>query len=157
MFFPSCFFLFTCSPLEIEEEAQSTREEQGGGISKKRRIEEVEAKEKNEETEEEEEQEEVLPALTTLKEVKEAFEEFLSRVPEPMVSKLHKLIREREGATDQEEADAEAEGHEVTEEDQSLIKGDELIFSIREELRKRLPVSAQAPNEEFFFNKSSGV
>ena len=117
-------------------------------MSKKRRIEEVEDEERNEETEE------VLPTLTTLREVKDAFEEFLSRVPEPMVPKLHKLIRERKSATDQEE---EAEGHEVTEEDQSLMKGDELIFSIREELRKRLPVSAQAPNEEFFFNQSSGV
>ena len=111
-----------------------------------------------EDEDEDEEEEELLPPLTTIKEVKAAFEEFLSRVPEPMVTKLHKLIREREGAADQgQEEEGEGESENLSEEDQSLMKGDELIFSIREELRKRLPVSAQAPNEEFFFNQSSGV
>lgn len=137
-------------------------EDQAGGNERKRPRLDLESEDKEEKDDEEEE--DSLAPLKTFDEVKEAFEDFASRVPDEMVPKLYKLLRDHEkslerdeeGLEEEEEVEESRKGGKAGKAGESL-KGDRLISTIIDELRQKLPISALSPGEENVFNKAKGV
>src|SRR5262249_38368997 len=81
---------------------------------------------------------------------------FVERVPADLLPRLHKLVREKEQDLEAQQDQSEG-GEEGGQGKEGKLDGNHLLAAIVTELRARLPASAEAPGEEFVFNKSVGV